>query len=125
ACATPEKAFSQPGPYCTAHTPIRRPLEARLNPSAMLTATRSVRAQIGRIPSDAAPSMMALLGKQVRYSTPSDLRTFAMAFVPCMALLGVGLRSQNRCLASSLRPGGVRAREVPRRCGAVPGTAPA
>ena len=45
----------------------------------MLTATRSVRAQIGRIPAAAAPSMIALFGKQASDSTPSAFKTFAIA----------------------------------------------
>src|SRR5688572_31312440 len=58
-------------------------------PSAMLTATRSVRVTIGRIPSAATASISALFGKQTTCSTPSIFRIFAIAVLPCMGALRV------------------------------------
>ena len=43
AWATPPYAFSAPEPYCIANTPMRRPFDTRLKPSAMFTPARSWR----------------------------------------------------------------------------------
>src|SRR5262245_12143208 len=79
AVATPGKAFSAPGPYCMANTPIRRPLVVRLYPSAIPTPTRSCRQSTGRMPAAAAASMTGVVGYALRYSTPSRLRISATA----------------------------------------------
>ena len=65
--ATPPKAFSAPGPYCTAITPIFSPRLALLRTSAMLMMVRSVRPMIGRMPSPAHVSINGLCRKAIRY----------------------------------------------------------
>ena len=79
AVATPENAFSAPGPYCMANTPRRRPLVVRLNPSAIPTPTRSWRQSTGRIPAAAAASMIGVVGYVLRNSTPSRFMISAIA----------------------------------------------
>ncbi len=58
----PPNAFSVPGPFCIANTPIRSPDETRLSASAMCRPTRSWRTTIGRIPARAAASMIEFSG---------------------------------------------------------------
>ena len=65
------KAASAPGPYCVTHGRMRSPLVARANPSAMLTATRSVRVMIGRMPINEAESSSRFSGKPTMNSAPS------------------------------------------------------
>src|SRR5438105_4670396 len=85
AWATPAKAFSAPGPCCTAATPRRRPLVTREYASAMFTSVRSVRGTIGRMSSRAHSSMRGLTGKQNRYAHSSAWRIFAIAVDTFMA----------------------------------------
>ena len=85
AVATPAKAFSAPGPYCIAKTPGGRPLATRAKPSAMWTPTRSWRQITGRMPTAAAASMIGVVGKQNRVSTPSRFNISAMTCITCIA----------------------------------------
>ena len=84
--ATPEYAFSAPGPYCMAKTPGGRPLVTLLYPSAIPTPTRSCRHITGRIPAAAQASITGVVGKQDRYSTPSLLSISAIASMVCTSL---------------------------------------
>ena len=74
----PPIAFSAPAWDCTATTPKRRRSLVRLKPSAAITAPRSWRNMMGRMPIFAAASMTGLVGKQVIDSTPSSLSMLAM-----------------------------------------------
>ena len=57
---------------------MRSPLVARANPSAMLTATRSVRVMIGRMPINEAEFSSRFSGKPTMNSAPSRCSSSAI-----------------------------------------------